>query len=82
MQQEVTKENAIADMKELAGPADPSEARAKFPRSLRALYGTDAIKNAIHCSSHAEAATEEIELIFNKLSQGYGFATSIDPSIN
>jgi nucleoside-diphosphate kinase len=36
-------------------------ARHIRPRTLRALYGRDKVKNAVHCTDLAEDATLEVE---------------------
>ncbi|MFN9901589.1 MAG: nucleoside-diphosphate kinase [bacterium] len=35
------------------GPTDSKEAKKNFPRSLRAQFGTDTLRNSIHASSSA-----------------------------
>jgi nucleoside diphosphate kinase len=39
-------------------------AKENEPKSLRALYGTDSIKNAVHGSKSEEAAKREIKFFF------------------
>lgn len=58
------KDNAVRDFKELCGPPDSNKARETHPRSIRALYGLDIIRNAIHCSSSAETAFAEADTVF------------------
>lgn len=36
--------------RELCGPFDPEIARKLEPNSLRAKFGIDRVKNAIHCT--------------------------------
>ncbi len=60
-------ENAIAKVRELIGPTDSEEARSSAPNSIRALFGTDKGKNAIHASDSKESADYEIPFIFSCL---------------
>jgi nucleoside diphosphate kinase len=39
-------------------------ARHIRPRTLRALYGKDKVKNAVHCTDLAEDATLEVKVLF------------------
>ncbi|MGB9874324.1 MAG: nucleoside-diphosphate kinase, partial [Hydrogenobacter sp.] len=43
-------ENAIKRVRDIIGPTDSEEARRVAPSSIRALFGTDKGKNAIHAS--------------------------------
>ena len=60
-------ENAISSVREIIGPTDSEEARKIAPNSIRALYGTDKGKNAIHASDSEESANYEIPFIFSNL---------------
>ncbi len=60
-------ENAIARVREIIGPTDSEEARRVAPNSIRALFGTDKGKNAIHASDSKESADYEIPFIFSEL---------------
>jgi len=60
----LSKDNAVMSWNEVCGPAEPKEARKSAPNSLRALYGTDLIRNCVHASADAAAAEREIDLIF------------------
>jgi nucleoside-diphosphate kinase len=60
-------ENAISKVRELIGPTDSEEARKVAPNSIRALFGTDKGKNAIHASDSKESAFYEIPYIFSSL---------------
>lgn len=42
-------------------------ARTVRPKSLRAVYGKDKGKNAVHCTDLIEDATLEVEYFFNIL---------------
>ncbi len=60
-------ENAISRVRQIIGPTDSEEARKTAPNSIRALYGTDKGKNAIHASDSPESAQYEIPFIFSGL---------------
>ncbi len=60
-------EKAISRVREIIGPTDSEEARKIAPNSIRALYGTDKGKNAIHASDSEESANYEISFIFSNL---------------
>ncbi|KAK7090223.1 nucleoside diphosphate kinase homolog 7-like isoform X2 [Littorina saxatilis] len=53
--------------RELAGPTDPEIARHLRPRTLRALFGSDKIKNAIHCTDLPDDGQLEVEYFFRIL---------------
>ncbi|KAJ3360532.1 Thioredoxin domain-containing protein 3 [Kappamyces sp. JEL0680] len=57
-------ENVVNAWKEMAGPEDPADAKNSAPNSLRALFGVDAVKNAVHASSNAERALHETNVLF------------------
>ena len=68
------KENAIKSWRELIGPTNSNlareEAEAKSPLdqdswSIRALFGTDGQKNAVHGSDSAYSASREIDFFFS-----------------
>ncbi|KAL8594761.1 hypothetical protein ACOMHN_047479 [Nucella lapillus] len=47
--------------RELAGPADPEIARHLRPRTLRALFGSDKVKNAVHCTDLPDDGQLEVK---------------------
>lgn len=53
---ELISRNAVQRLIDVCGPEDPSDARAHSPNSLRAKFGKDLLKNAVHCSETAVAA--------------------------
>lgn len=62
-------EDAITRLRELVGPTDPDIARRTAlgelkPWSLRALYGVELPRNAIHASATVEEAKREIAIFF------------------
>lgn len=60
----VAKRNAIKDFREILGPTNSEQAREVDPKSFRARYGTDTLKNALHGSESQLAAEREIRFIF------------------
>jgi hypothetical protein len=63
----LAKPAALAYWNKLIGPSDPKEARATLPHTLRALYGSDPIRNAFHSSSDFKAAEREIYFFFPQI---------------
>jgi len=59
------KEDGIQAWREAMGPTDPDVARKEAPRSLRALYGADKTRNALHGSDSRESSMREIGLLFS-----------------
>ena len=57
----------VEALRSLVGPCDATLARAEAPSCLRARYGTDALRNAIHASGSREQAARELELCFPEL---------------
>ncbi|KAJ3395540.1 Nucleoside diphosphate kinase 7, partial [Chytridiales sp. JEL 0842] len=47
-------QNIVSAFREFVGPTDPELGRQLRPKSLRALYGTDKVKNAVHCTDLEE----------------------------
>jgi nucleoside-diphosphate kinase len=63
---EVVGEDVVARLHELAGPADPADARAAAPTSLRAVFGKSRANNAIHVSADAATAKAEVAYVFDR----------------
>ncbi|XP_041352629.1 nucleoside diphosphate kinase 7-like isoform X2 [Gigantopelta aegis] len=61
---EIVGENAVGKWREMVGPCDPAEARKCAARSLRAQFGTDKSKNALHSAASSEIASRELEFFF------------------
>ncbi|XP_059741553.1 thioredoxin domain-containing protein 3 isoform X2 [Bos taurus] len=60
----LTKWNAVSDWRRLMGPTDPEEARLLSPDSIRAQFGKNILKNAVHGASNMEEAMETISRMF------------------
>lgn len=60
----LSREDAISGMRDIAGPADPEEAKKSAPESIRALLGKNILKNAVHAPTDETRAKAEIRLAF------------------
>ncbi|MBN3297348.1 nucleoside diphosphate kinase homolog 5 [Amia ocellicauda] len=60
----LAREQAIAHWKSLIGPANSTKARETHPESLRAIYGTSDLRNAVHGSESFSTAEREIQFMF------------------
>lgn len=61
---EIVGENCIETVKVICGPENPYNAKNEKPGSLRAAFGKDPIKNAVHCSENSQASEHERNLFF------------------
>nr|XP_033797932.1 nucleoside diphosphate kinase 7 isoform X2 [Geotrypetes seraphini] len=61
---EILGDEVVSVWKKLMGPTDPSIARSEAPNSIRASFGTDETKNAVHGSDSVALAAQELELFF------------------
>ena len=61
---EVRQENAVVAFRELCGPMDPEIAKNLRPNTLRARFGIDRVKNAIHCTDLPEDGVLESQYFF------------------
>ena len=61
---ELLGRDAVARWRQMMGPTDSEIARQDAPDSMRAQYGTDKTRNAVHGSDCAEAGAREIPLFF------------------
>eukprot|EP00746_Dinoflagellata_sp_MGD_P164048 gnl/MRDRNA2_/MRDRNA2_92465_c0_seq1.p1 gnl/MRDRNA2_/MRDRNA2_92465_c0~~gnl/MRDRNA2_/MRDRNA2_92465_c0_seq1.p1 ORF type:complete len:377 (-),score=64.68 gnl/MRDRNA2_/MRDRNA2_92465_c0_seq1:199-1329(-) len=64
---EVRQESAVDSFRTLVGPHDPEVAKHLRPATLRAKFGIDRVKNAIHCTDLPEDGLLEVEYFFNIL---------------
>ncbi|XP_042226484.1 nucleoside diphosphate kinase 7-like isoform X2 [Homarus americanus] len=53
--------------REFVGPADPVVAKELRPHSIRARFGEDKVKNAVHCSDLPDDGPLEVEYFFKIL---------------
>jgi len=64
---EIRQENAVNNFRELCGPHDPEIAKVLRANSLRAKFGIDRVRNALHCTDLPEDGILEVEYFFNIL---------------
>ncbi|XP_020774500.1 nucleoside diphosphate kinase 7 isoform X2 [Boleophthalmus pectinirostris] len=64
---EIHGTNSPQTFREFCGPADPEIARHLRPTTLRALYGKDKVKNAVHCTDLPEDGVLEVQYFFKIL---------------
>lgn len=63
---ELVGSDAIEKWRQMVGPVSPGQAQAEAPRCLRAMFGTDDIRNAVHASANGQAAEYEIDFFFGE----------------
>lgn len=56
--------NVHGEFRRFAGPSDPDVARQIRPNSLRANFGCDKYKNAVHCTDLPEDTVLELDYLF------------------
>ena len=61
---ELVAENAIDKWRSLIGPTNTQKAKQDAPQSLRALFGTDGTKNAVHGSDSVGSMKRETAFWF------------------
>ncbi|KAM7444388.1 Nucleoside diphosphate kinase 7 [Porites harrisoni] len=64
---EIRAPDAPVTFREFVGPADPEIARHLRPGTLRAMFGKDKIKNAVHCTDLPEDGLIEVQYFFKVL---------------
>jgi nucleoside-diphosphate kinase len=64
---EVRQENVVNSLRSLCGPHDPDIAKTLRPTTLRALFGKDRVKNAVHCTDLPEDGVLEVQYFFELL---------------
>lgn len=62
---ELIADNAYDKLVEICGPEDPLIAKEKAADTMRALYGIDLIKNAIHFTDKIENINREVKFFFS-----------------
>lgn len=60
---------AVEVLKQMLGPADTRVAKAKFPLSMRALFGKDIRRKGFHASESVEDAVREVGFFFPEMGQ-------------
>lgn len=64
------------------GPDNPKDAKKESPNSIRALFGEDAIKNAIYGSESQTGAQKELDFTFSSKSKlRVAVVSNLEPSL-
>jgi len=66
---ELVGDGAISKWRNLIGPTNCQVARVEAPTSLRALYGTEGVRNACHGSDSPISAQRELDFFFSEKSR-------------
>ena len=53
---ELVADNCVAKWRQLLGPTSPPNAKMESPKSIRAIYGDEGVKNAAHGSDSSSSA--------------------------
>jgi len=64
---EVRQQDAVNAFRKLVGPHDPEVAKHLRSDTLRARFGVDRVRNAVHCTDLPEDGLLEVEYFFNIL---------------
>lgn len=64
---EVRQQNVVKTFREMVGPNDPEIAKYLRPDTIRAKFGLDRVRNAVHCTDLPEDGTLECEYFFRIL---------------
>ncbi|KAJ3390666.1 Nucleoside diphosphate kinase 7 [Lobulomyces angularis] len=60
-------ENIVCEFRNFCGPSDPELGRLIRPQTLRSKFGTDKIKNSVHCTDLTDDGVLEAEYFFKIL---------------
>jgi nucleoside-diphosphate kinase len=63
---ELVQEDGVNRFRDLIGPTNSQDAKREAPNTLRALFGSDAMRNGIHGSASGTDFNRESELYFSK----------------
>jgi nucleoside-diphosphate kinase len=61
---EIRQENVVETFRALSGPMDPEIAKSLRPNTLRARFGVDRVRNAVHCTDLPEDGVLESQYFF------------------
>ena len=59
--------DTVERFRQVVGPSDPELARLVRPNTIRARFGSDKIKNAVHCTDLEDDGVLEVEYFFSLL---------------
>lgn len=62
---ELVGDRAVERFREVLGPTDAAAAKQNAPGTLRATFGTDTMRNAVHASASASDYQTEKSLFFS-----------------
>lgn len=79
---EIRGADVVQRFRDFAGPVDPEVARLIRPDSLRAEFGEDTVKNAIHCTDLPEDGVLESEYFFSILQKSESIAFNRPPVVS
>ena len=63
------EDDVVTKLRNVCGPSDPELARVLRPNTIRAKYGIDKIRNAVHCTDLEDDGVLEVQFFFNLLQQ-------------
>lgn len=66
---EVRQENVVKSLRNLVGPHDPEIAKILRPKTIRALFGKDRVKNSVHCTDLEDDGVLEVQYFFELLQE-------------
>lgn len=69
---EVRGEDSVNAVRGLCGPYDPDIAQSLRPKSIRARFGVDRVRNAVHCTDLPEDGAGDSEFMFRLLKGASG----------
>ena len=62
---ELVSDSAVGKFRDILGPTDAAAAKTEAPNSLRAAFGTDVLRNAVHGSATAADYSRECDTFFS-----------------
>lgn len=67
LRKESTFNNSVIEFREYCGPVNPLLAKILRPKSLRAIFGEDIVRNAVHCTDLDTDGPLECQYFFDTL---------------
>lgn len=65
---EVRQANVVKTFREMVGPSDPEIAKYLRPDTIRAKFGFDRVRNAVHCTDLPEDGVIEVRQSYHLIS--------------